>query len=231
LSRNRSDFEEHDSTTLNRNSREVLAVETLRNSTESGRAAADVSKGEERISVFWRVFGGTLLSIAALVVITVYNQFSSTLTDLRKELNQLYENRAELLRKDEFNNRVSSVWTSVKEAQKEAHSASQGLRSLEEKARGHDVQLDRQTRTAEEDRKDVARKLEEDRRETQRKLEEQRKLAEAERMELTRQLEQLRKAHEDERKELNRDLQALRERLVKVEGRQASKVQPAASRN
>ncbi|MCI0458290.1 MAG: hypothetical protein L0Z62_15100 [Gemmataceae bacterium] len=177
----------------------VVAVETLRNSAES--SAAGARKDEERISLFWRVFGGTLLSIAALVVITVYNHISDTLSDLRKGMNQLHEGRAELLRKDEFSTRLSSVWTSLKELQQ----VNRGLVALEEKARTHDQQLDRQARSAEEDRKDFTRRLEEERKELQRKLEEQRK------------------AHQDERRELTGKLQKLAERLAKVEGRQPSK--------
>ncbi|MCC6418610.1 MAG: hypothetical protein IT429_10280 [Gemmataceae bacterium] len=221
----------------------VVGIETLRRGAEAA-AQGDAPKGEEKISVFWRVFGGTLLSIGALVVITLYNQFSSSMTDMRREVNQLHEKRAELLRKDEFTPRIQSIWTNLKEIQQ----TSQGLVTLTEKTRVLDQQLDRQARNAEDDRKEVQRKLEEqrraaedDRKEAQRKQEDQRKAAEAERAELTRQLEEVRKAlagerkellgkleeqrklHEDERKETARSLQVLVERLAKVEGRQGSK--------
>src|SRR5438132_9997852 len=81
----------------------VVAAETLRNATAQGLLAAASAKGEERIGVFWRVFGGTLLSIVALVCVTVYQQFTSTINELRNDVNHLNESRADLLKKDEFN--------------------------------------------------------------------------------------------------------------------------------
>jgi hypothetical protein len=225
LTRERQSYDDKEATGAGKSGATLLAAETLRNGAESA-AAAESPRGEERLSVFWRVFGGTLLSIAALVVITVYNQFNTTLTDLRKELNQLYENRAELLRKDEFSSRLSSVWTAMKELQ----GTTQSLAALNERAKLLEQHLERQARNAEEDRKELCRKLdeqrkaaEEDRKETQRKLEEQRKLAEAERGELLRQLQDQRKFFDEDRKELARQLQVLGERLVKVEARKAGK--------
>jgi chromosome segregation ATPase len=221
----------------------LLAAETLRSGGER-RPAGDAPRGEERMSLFWRVFGGTLLSIAALVIITVYNQVNTSLTDLRKELNQLYENRAELLRKDEFSARLTSVWNSLKELQ----SANQNLAALNERAKLLDQQLERQTKSAEDERKDLCRRLEdqrkageEERRERRRKLDEQRKLAEGERAEHARQLQEQRRTAAEERKELlakvedqrkafaeehrevARQLRQLGERLATVEARKANK--------
>ena len=86
----------------------VLAVETLRNADAQGLLASKAPKGEERIGVFWRVFGGTLLSIAALVCITVYQQFTSVLNELRSDVNHLNESRGDLVKKEEFNSRLTS---------------------------------------------------------------------------------------------------------------------------
>ena len=225
MTRERQSYDDKEATLAGKSGANLLAAETLRNGAESA-AAAESPRGEERLSIFWRVFGGTLLSIAALVVITVYNQFNTSLIDLRKEMNQLYENRAELLRKDEFNNRLSSVWTAMKDLQ----GTTQSLAALNERAKLLEQHLERQARHAEEDRKELCRKLDEqrkaaedDRKETQRKLEEQRKLAEAERGELLRQLQDQRKAFDEDRKELARQIQALGERLVKVEARKVAK--------
>jgi chromosome segregation ATPase len=250
LVRERQAYEDKEGPLADRGDSTVLAAETLRNGSEH-RAGAASPKGEERMSVFWRVFGGTLLSIAALVVITVYNQFNTTLTDLRKELNQLYENRAELLRKDEFSNRLNSVWNSLKELQ----GANQKLAALNERAKLLDQQLERQTKNADDDRKDLCRRLDEqrkageaERQEMQRKLEDQRKLAEAERGEHARQLQEQRRTAAEERKELlakleeqrkvfsedhketARQLRQLGERLATVEARKAGKAGAAAAK-
>src|SRR5262249_14264690 len=51
----------------------ILASETVRNSaTPSHQPPQPVKNGDEKISIFWRVFGGTVVSIVALVVITAY---------------------------------------------------------------------------------------------------------------------------------------------------------------
>jgi hypothetical protein len=120
--------------------------ETLR----SGAAAAQ-AKGEERISLFWRVFGGTLLSIAALVVVTVYQQFSNSLLDLRNSITHLNESRAELLQKDEFNSRMTSVWNGIKDMQ----AANATVASLRERS----ALLEQQLKAAEDERKDMTRQL------------------------------------------------------------------------
>jgi DNA repair exonuclease SbcCD ATPase subunit len=179
----------------------VLVEETLRNSGSAGAPA----KREDGPSAFWKVFGGTLLSIAALVAITLCQHFNARLnelqaesnyqnTDLRKELSRLGEAQAGLLKKDEFNNRLKSVWDSLKDLREE----SAALAALKERAGATEQQL---------------------------------RAAEAERKELQRDVQQLReqRAADQERRELIRELQALRERLAVVEGRkQESTEKPAA---
>jgi len=85
------------------------------NAQECARGAVAPPPSEEKISVFWRVFGGTLLSIAALVCMTIYQQFSASLTDLRAGINHLTEFYAEVVKKDELNTRTNAIWASLKE--------------------------------------------------------------------------------------------------------------------
>jgi hypothetical protein len=98
--------------------------EVLRTSAEAGKAGVKEESEEKRFPLFWRVFGGTLLSIAALVLINVYQGFSNGLHDLRndmghlnndvrKELGRLSETQADLVKKEEFVSRMTSVWDSV----------------------------------------------------------------------------------------------------------------------
>jgi hypothetical protein len=208
------------------NNAAVLATETLRRaSTGHHHPRKGPGKDEERISVFWRVFGGTLLSIAALVAITLYNNFNSTVTDLRKDLNNQIETRVDLIKKDEFNSRLTLVWNALKEMQ----AGSGAVTALTERSKS----LEQQLKTGEDDRKDLHRQLEEQRRAAEeerkdwtRKLEDQRKAGEEERKEYARKLEDQRKANEDERKDFSRELQKLGERLAAVEGRQAGQTAP-----
>lgn len=89
---------------------ELAALETVRSATESSGMAPPPKNPEEHISIFWRVFGGTILSIVALVSITLYNNLSSSITELRAEISREREARAELVKKDEFNTRVTAQY-------------------------------------------------------------------------------------------------------------------------
>ena len=77
---------------------ELAAAETARSAAESG-AKAEPKTDDHHISVFWRVFGGTILSIVALVTITIYNNMSSSITELRNEVSREREARAELVQR------------------------------------------------------------------------------------------------------------------------------------
>lgn len=89
----------------------LIVNETLRSSAESsGSKQAEPEKEEEHISLFWRVFGGTILSISALVVMTLYNNLSTGITDLRTELNKEQQARADLVKKDDFNTRSTNMY-------------------------------------------------------------------------------------------------------------------------
>src|SRR5258708_21882384 len=90
----------------------------------SGQESAQNAKGEERISVFWRVFGGTLLSIAALVGITLYQQFANSLNELRSNVNNLHESRGDLVKTEDFNSRSNALWGAIKEIQATSASVS-----------------------------------------------------------------------------------------------------------
>jgi uncharacterized phage infection (PIP) family protein YhgE len=79
----------------------VAALETTRSITSTPVSSRDPKKDEERISLFWRVFGGTILSIVALIFITLYNNLASTISDLRNDLSREREARAALAKKDD----------------------------------------------------------------------------------------------------------------------------------
>ena len=83
---------------------------------------------EDRFTLFWRVFGGTILSIVALAAVTVYNNLTTSVSELRSELHRVNndlrgevaranEARADLVRKDEFNSRLTTVWDGIKTMQ------------------------------------------------------------------------------------------------------------------
>jgi DNA repair exonuclease SbcCD ATPase subunit len=100
---------DHDEEVIDRTG-EMAALETARSATESSGKAAEAKPEEERVSMFWRLFGGTILSIVALVSITLYNNMSSSITELRAEVSREREERASLVKKDEYNARVTAQY-------------------------------------------------------------------------------------------------------------------------
>ena len=94
---------------------EVLAVETARSASQPRATKADdQKKDDEKISVFWRVFGGTILSIVALVAITLYNNINGTMTELRQEVSREREARATLAKKDDVDTQIKSQWDRIR---------------------------------------------------------------------------------------------------------------------
>lgn len=152
MNENRQDCTEHSGNSAVMRTRNNLAAlaETLHAGAAAGPAAA--AKGEERISLFWRVFGGTLLSIVALVVVTVYQQFSNSLFELRNDMIHLNEARADLVTKEDFNSRMTSVWNGLKDLQ----TAGATVSGLRERA----TLLEQNLKDAESERKEMAHQME-----------------------------------------------------------------------
>jgi hypothetical protein len=173
-----------------------VVMETLRSSAEPKEETQ--AKPEDKVPVVWRIFGGTVLSIMALGAVTVYQQFSTALSDLRgnmahldkdvhKELSRFSESQAELVKQDMFATTCRRM--------------SDGLNEL----RG-----DRATLMQVKERLAVTM--------------EAFKNSEDQQKELVREVQQMRelKAAEDERRALQGEVQRLRERLAVLEGKQAA---------
>ena len=126
----------------------VVATETLRNKGVACRTDTASARGEDKISVFWRVFGGTLLSIAALVVMTVYQQFAASITELRNAVTRVNETQADLAKKDELNSRTGKIWDTLSP-----------ITTALPAMKTRDDILDSQFKAAEEKRKELADKL------------------------------------------------------------------------
>src|SRR5262245_40563705 len=121
----------------------LVTAETLRNAATHHQPPA--KPGDERVSLFWRVFGGTILSIVALVIITAYQSVTNSITDLRTSISHLNEAKAELVKKDEYAASRTRTWERMTEIQKEAAAASangqQILTVLQDKSVARDQQL------------------------------------------------------------------------------------------
>jgi hypothetical protein len=84
------------------------------------------------------------ISIAALVTVTLTQQFSSILTEVRQDLNRMHESRGDLARKEE-------LAIILKNLQADAS----GLAALRERA----LLLEQQLKGGEEERKQLAREV------------------------------------------------------------------------
>jgi hypothetical protein len=130
----------------------ILAAEALRGTANGARPVEPPpAKGDERMSLFWRVFGGTLLSIGALVLVTVYQQFTSSVNDLRHDIARLNEANSDLVKKDEFNSRLAPVWGGLSDAK----AGGTALATVREKQALQDQQI----KQLEDERKDLLREV------------------------------------------------------------------------
>lgn len=173
----------------------LLAAQALHNADRLGREAAE--KKEERISLFWRVFGGTLLSIAAMVVVTAYQQLAGGINEVRSSMDQ----RA---KKDEFYDHRTKVWDRLRQMEIAEEKVDQ---ALQERC----IRLEQQAKDAEQNRQEMVRELQWLREATVAALKERSAL-----------LESQVKAGKEGQEDLARELKQLRERLGAIETRRTS---------
>ena len=128
----------------------ILAAETLRTG-DTPVKQKDGEKTEEKISIFWRVFGGTILSITALSVISAYQILTKNIDELRLQVGNMRELSGDYIKKDEYNGRTTSLWTGIKEAQAVAPTVT----VLNNKA----MALENQLVAADHERKELCREL------------------------------------------------------------------------
>jgi chromosome segregation ATPase len=209
----------------------ILAAESLRAGDSSPRERkSDEKSGEEKISLFWRVFGGTILSISALVVISAFQSQTNNIHEIRNDVGRLREASGEYIKKDEFNTRSTTLWNRLQELQ----AAQASVTVLTTKL----AAMEQQLATAERERKEMQLALAQtvvikDRLAI---LDELRKVSDQDHKDLQAVgptlatlkdrdavLEKQFKDAEVERKEIGRELLQLRERLAKLEGRDEAK--------
>jgi hypothetical protein len=182
----------------------LLAAEVLRNAATAGGTKP---KGEEGISPLWRIFGATILSITALVAVTLYQQLAGGLTEVRHGLEQM-------TKKEDFVTSRTKVWEKFFEIEKKTE---QGDVALADRC----ARLEQQMKDLESTRNETLHEL--------RWLREANVAALKDRSAL---LEQQVKTGQSEHQEFVNELQQLRARLAALEGRPAggSTVQPALPR-
>lgn len=180
----------------------ILAAETVRAGDLNPARPARDEKPEERVSLFWRIFGGTILSICALIVINAYQSLTSNIHEVRSDLGRLRESSSDLIRKDDFNSRHSTLWNSIRELQ--------GLQTSVTVLANKQAALEQQSAAFDKDHKELAA------------------IAAATQAlrEKDAAIEKLVKDAETERREFAREIQHLRERIAKLEGHAEKKASP-----
>jgi hypothetical protein len=181
---------------------QVLAVETLRNA--GGKGVEEKCSEEKGVPMIWRIFGGTLLSIAALVAITLYSQLSNRIDSLSDNTSKKLETVSEnLVKKQEFSESRSKLWDYVQTLRKDTLAGDVELQK-------RSVRLEEQLKAAEEKSRDTTREVQQLRMDV---------ASFATLKETALRLELQVREFREERSRLAQDLQQVRERLASVEGR------------
>jgi hypothetical protein len=180
----------------------ILAAETVRAGDLNPAVPARTHNPEERVSLFWRIFGGTILSICALFVINAYQSMNGSIHEVRSDLGRLRETAGDFIRKDDFNSRQSTLWNSIRELQ--------AMQTSVTVMANKQTTLEQQAGAVERDHKEL--------------------LAVIAAMQALREkdaaLEKIVKDAESERREFAREFQHLRERIAKLEGHAEKKTSP-----
>lgn len=215
----------------------ILATETTRQAAHATPKSDPHGKSsEEKISLFWRIFGGTILSIAALVVITAYQSMSNSIHELRLAVSAGNEARAELVKKEEFQSSRTKTWDRLAEMQKEVSTMQTPVNQLRDRL----AALEETTKTMSNERKEmlemhatIKERLTQFEARlngntmTQKDVQTLQSSLSALQEKSTVRDQQLKQV-EDERKELLKDIQSLRERLAKIEAAKETAAKPVA---
>lgn len=90
------------------NDTEPAVATTIARASESRQKNDD-----EKMHIFWRVFGGAIFSIIALVGITLFNNVHAAIAELRSLVVKLQDSRGDLVQKDEFNSRINNNYERI----------------------------------------------------------------------------------------------------------------------
>ncbi len=79
--------------------------------------SSEKKEKKDEVPAFWRICGAALVSVTAMVAVTLYIQLSNQLGTLRAELNALRGQNHDLVRKDDYNSRNLAIAATIKEVQ------------------------------------------------------------------------------------------------------------------
>jgi hypothetical protein len=118
--------------------------------------------GKGRRTLLWGISGGTLLSVLGFVAMFLYQEYSESLTELRRDLKHFNQTSAEYVRKDELQGRTTALWTRLRELKAGNAEGVKDLHALALANGARDTkvaELERQLKVLEEERREMGREL------------------------------------------------------------------------
>jgi hypothetical protein len=111
--------------------------------------AAPKSKG--RATLLWGISGGTVLSVVGFIALALFEQYNDCLNELRGDLKHFNMTCADLVKKEDLRNRMTSIKTALKELQ-----AANAAAAVREAGMAH---LEQQLKASEDEAKELTREL------------------------------------------------------------------------
>lgn len=103
---------------------------------------------KSRLAWLWGISGGSILSVFGFVALTLYQQYNDSLTELRNDLKRFHITCGDLVKKDEMHNRMTHVYTKVKEL---SDNSSDG--------KSHLMLMEHQMKVSEEERRELTHEV------------------------------------------------------------------------
>jgi hypothetical protein len=129
----------------------LTVVATSAGVAEERRAGRFRKKGRRRspgMSIFWGISGASMLGAAGFVLLTLYQQYDNSVTELQRDLKHFNESCAGLMRKDDFTNKTKNQWDMILKLEKELNEKSERI-----------VLLEHQLKSREEDDRELVREV------------------------------------------------------------------------
>jgi hypothetical protein len=174
----------------------ILAAESLRSGGLPPCPDGKEAREDKGIPMVWRIFGGTVLSITALVAVTLYQQ-----------LHNKVENLGDIsLKREEFFEHRKGVWDRIEKLRAQED-------GIDGQLKERCTRLEEQAKIGEEHHKDAVSEMNQIR-----------EMLFSFLKETTNRVEQRAKMGEEERKSLVSEIQHLRERLATLESAKAKQL-------
>jgi hypothetical protein len=99
---------------------DLRTTEAFRRAAEAAARRVNVARPPQKGWLFWRVFVGTLLTLAALTVLADHHQLSTSFSELRGSIDRLHEAQGNLPPKEEFDAGPKAAGNAIDPVKEEA---------------------------------------------------------------------------------------------------------------